>query len=136
LNDIDRRVTSLDNNSYREPVKPARVVMQPSRIVRQPSRAVYTGKIYDHDAANNQKIVKRGFFIPAGCFIYNEYAKKLEQRIASWGLPIYRKKIISKEHYFNCLFVGPTLSRVTAERNLQILQDGSVSKAVAVMAYK
>jgi cell division septation protein DedD len=127
----DSNVDNTPVNRYREPVRQA-------RVVRQAPRAVHSGIIYDHDraSASDQNIVKRGFFIPAGCFIYNEYAKKLEQRIASWGLPVYRKKIISKEHYFNCLFVGPTMSRATAENNLQILQDGSVSKAVAVKAYR
>ncbi|MBF0194081.1 MAG: hypothetical protein HQL71_05960 [Magnetococcales bacterium] len=115
-----------------------RAVRQTQRAVRQTPRVIPSKPIYDHDAAldSDQNIVKRGYFIPAGCFIYNEYAKKLERRIASWGLPVYRKKIISKEHYFNCLFVGPTLSRATAEHNLEILQEASVSNAVAVKTYK
>ncbi|MBF0380974.1 MAG: hypothetical protein HQL69_08145 [Magnetococcales bacterium] len=143
LNSIKKRVSSVENlaqtNTYREPIQyPVKKQIQHPVDASEPTSDLPTGKIYDHDAVNRKgkEIVKRGFFIPAGCFIYNEYAKKLEKRIAGWGLPVYRKRIISNNHYFNCLFVGPTLSRATAERNLQILQDGSVSRAVAVMTYK
>ncbi|MBF0359229.1 MAG: hypothetical protein HQL70_11555 [Magnetococcales bacterium] len=87
-------------------------------------------------ATNSSNVSKRGYFIPAGCFIYRNYADRLEQRISKWGLPLYRKNIASKGRYFNCIFVGPILERLEAEKTLQTLQSNSIAKAVTVIAYK
>ncbi|MBF0448498.1 MAG: hypothetical protein HQL67_09880 [Magnetococcales bacterium] len=81
-------------------------------------------------------VKKTGFFIPVGCFVYNDYAQKLTQRLQGWQFPYYRKNILSDSRHFNCVFVGPIPTMDAAGRVLRTLQEGGISKAVAVIAYQ
>lgn len=79
--------------------------------------------------------VKTGYFIPSGCFLNMRHTLELENDLARWNFPSYRKKVQSNHHEFTCVFVGPIPTGQEAKSILATLQGNNLSKAFQVIRY-
>ncbi|MBF0456211.1 MAG: hypothetical protein HQL72_15515, partial [Magnetococcales bacterium] len=78
---------------------------------------------------------KQGYFIPAGCFLYDSNVIDHKRKITALDIPFYQKKILSENRLLTCLFAGPIPTKSQALQTLKILQENHISLEVTIVRY-
>lgn len=81
-------------------------------------------------------IEKKGFFIPAGCFLYAKYVHNIGHRLEQLNVQYYKTEITSNSSPMTCVFVGPIVEKSTATNILQKLKKREISTANMVVKYR